>query len=140
MAVHAVGLNGSGFPVCVLDALGWGTASQERDLPAPNCQGNNVRRDLAQLVLSSGFHLSLGAQKPAPETKLLHPADLIDQFAFFARMLLVIPDHAILRFPAGAGSPWKAGDRKDCGVSSDCGHADTLLSVELHPVDSHPLT
>lgn len=140
MAVHSVGPDGSGVPVRALHALGWGTASQERDSPAPNYQGNNVRRGLAQLGLSSAFHLALGAQKPAPETKLLHPADLIDQFVFFARMLQVIPDHAILRFPAGAGSCWKAGDLKDCGVSSDCGHANTLLSVELRPVNSHPLT
>jgi hypothetical protein len=41
----------------------------------------------SQGMMSSVLHLPLGPQKTPPDTEFRTPADLVDQFAFLARVL-----------------------------------------------------
>lgn len=80
------------------------------------------------------LHFSLRAKKPAPDTKLGNPADLVNQFAFLARELLLIPHHAALRFPAHVYSRRKRRNGKGGCITSNCGHHIHLLALELPKV------
>ena len=83
---------------------------------------------------SSAFHLSLRTQKTAPDTELRNPTDLVDQFAFFAGVLLFIPDGAIFRFPVDANAGRKRRNGKCLCINSDCGHKFNLLALEFPKV------
>jgi len=84
--------------------------------------------------MSSAFHLPLRPQKTPPDTELRNPADLINQLAFFARVLLFIPHHAVFRFPAHVDSRGKRRNGKGCCITSGCGHLFHLLAPELPKV------
>ena len=81
--------------------------------------------------MSSAFHLPLRPQKTPPDTELRNPADLEDQLAFFARVLLFIPHHAVLRCPVHVYSRRKRRNGKGCYITSGCGHLFHLLALEL---------
>jgi hypothetical protein len=85
----------------------------------------------SQSILSSDLHIPLGPRKTPPDTEFRNPADLADQFAFLARVLLFIPRRAIFRFPVRFGPRRKRRNEKGGCMRSVRKHQFNLLVLEL---------
>jgi hypothetical protein len=63
-------------------------------------------------MMSLASCLPLGPQKAPPNNEVRNSADLVDQLAFFAGVLLFIPHHAMFRFPPRVDSRRKTPEQE----------------------------
>lgn len=98
MVLQTVGLDVSGDAVPGLGAL----------RPA-----RTSRKGVSE-TSSSVVHLVMRPQESAPETKLVDPADFIDQFVLLARVLSFIPDNLTLPLPAHLDDCRRVRNWEDC--------------------------
>ncbi len=84
-------------------------------------------------MICSALNLPIGSQKTPPDSEFRNPADLVNQFAFLARMLPFIPRRAILCSPARLDRRWKRRYRRNY-ITDYCRHPFHLRALKLPKV------
>src|SRR5277367_2108962 len=85
-----------------------------------------------KMMMTLAFHLVMRSQEAAPKTKLIDPADFINQLVLLLRMLLFIPHNSTLCVPVHIDSSGEARNWEDCATPCGCRHRFNLLFLKLH--------
>jgi len=71
-------------------------------------------------MIWSAFQRALRPQETTPGAEFRNPTDLVDELVFFARVLPIIPHHAILGFPVRVDARRKRRNEKSFCKNRGC--------------------